>query len=107
MAEDEKQQKSELTQKLEVHFCEEKKKLEGEGAVLKKNDIVEAMKKCPGDEKLQKAGNTLIQRIDNTLEEEMAQLAKEKDEAVERAKLQMIAETDEELRQLQEALDAR
>ena len=49
----------------------------------------------------------MIQRIDNTLEEEMLALEKDKDAAVEKAKLQMIADNDKELAEIQANLDAR
>jgi len=107
MEEDSKVKESELRQKVEQHFCEEKKKLQGTGAQLKRQDLLEAMDRCKDDPTVQSVGNAMIQRIDNTLEEEMLALEKDKDAAVEKAKLQMIAENDKELAEIQANLDAR
>lgn len=105
--EESKQKESELRQKVEASFCEEKKRLQGRGAQLKRTDLLEAMGKCKDDPTVQAVGNQMIQRIDNTLEEEMLALDKEKDEAIEKAKIQMIAENEKELAEIQANLDVR
>merc|ERR1712157_419639 len=107
MDEDTKQRESELRQKVEDKFCEERKKLQGKSAQLKRNDILEVMNKHKDDKTVQEVGQKMIQRIDNTLEEEMAVLEKEKDEAVEKAKIKMIAESEKELAEIQKNLDER
>jgi len=107
MDEDTKQRESELRQKVEDKFCEERKKLQGKSAQLKRNDILEVMNKHKDDKTVQEVGQKMIQRIDNTLEEEMAVLEKEKDEAVEKAKIKMIAENEKELAEIQKNLDER
>lgn len=66
--------------------------------MLKRNELLEVMNRCKDDKTVQDVGNKMIQRIDNTLEEEMAALDKEKDEAVEKAKMRMFAENEEEIR---------
>lgn len=107
MDEDSKLKESELRQQIEDNFCKEKKALQGKGAQLKRGDILEAMNKCKDDPTVQEVGKKLIQRIDNSLEEEMAALEKEKDAAVEKAKLKMFSDNEKELAEIQANLDAR
>lgn len=47
----------------------------------------------------------MIKRIDNTTDEEIADLEKEKEERVERAKLRIIAENEDELQVMQDNLN--
>lgn len=47
----------------------------------------------------------MITRIDNTTEEEIAELEREKEDKVERAKLRIIAENEDELHVMQENLN--
>lgn len=47
----------------------------------------------------------MIKRIDNTTDEEIADLEKEKEEKVERAKLRIIAENEDELQLMQDNLN--
>lgn len=63
------------------------------------------MAACKDDATVQEVGNKMIQRIDNTLEEEMLALEKEKEEAVEKAKMRMIAEDTKELEAIQGKLN--
>lgn len=55
------------------------------------------MQKYPHEKAIQEVGNKMIKRIDNTTDEEIAELEKEKEEKVERAKLRIIAENEDEL----------
>ena len=55
------------------------------------------MAKFPQEKSIQDIGAKLIKRIDNNQEDEIAELEKEKDAKVERAKLRIIAENEEEL----------
>jgi len=47
----------------------------------------------------------MIRRIDNTTDEEIADLEREKEEKVERAKLRIIAENEDELQIMQDNLN--
>lgn len=55
------------------------------------------MAKFPQEKSIQEIGTKLIKRIDNNQEDEIAELEKDKDAKVERAKLRIIAENEEEL----------
>ena len=55
------------------------------------------MQKYPHEKSIQEVGDKMIKRIDNTTDEEIADLEKEKEEKVEKAKLRIIAENEDEL----------
>jgi len=61
--------------------------------------------KYPHEQTLQKVGVKLLKRIDMTLEQEIAELEKEKEEKLERARLKIIAENEEELQLMQDNLN--
>lgn len=50
-------------------------------------------------------GVKLLKRIDMTLEQEIAELEKEKEEKLERARLRIIAENEDEVQLMQENLN--
>ncbi len=50
-------------------------------------------------------GLKLLKRIDMTLEQEIAELEKEKEEKLERARLRIIAENEDELQMMQDNLN--
>jgi glycerate-2-kinase len=61
--------------------------------------------KYPQEQTLQKVGVKLLKRIDMTVEQEIAELEKEKDEKLERARLRIIAENEDELQLMQDNLN--
>jgi len=72
---------------------------------IKRAQIVAIMQKFPNEKSIQEVGAKMIKRIDSTTDEEINQLEKEKDEKVERAKLRIIAENEDELHVMQDNLN--
>jgi len=54
---------------------------------------------------VQEVGMKLVRRIDLSIEEELAELERKKEERVEKAKLRVIAENEEELQLMQDNLN--
>jgi len=54
---------------------------------------------------VQEVGMKLVKRIDLSIEEELAELERKKEERVEKAKLRVIAENEEELQVMQDNLN--
>ena len=65
------------------------------------------MDRWKDDEAVQRVGKKLIDRIDQSLEEEMADLEKEKEKRMELHKLKILAENDNEVAQLQKELETQ
>jgi len=63
------------------------------------------MQRFPAEKAIQEVGTKMIKRIDNTTDEEIQELEKEKEEKVERAKLRIIAENEDELHLMQDNLN--
>jgi hypothetical protein len=72
---------------------------------VKRAQVVAIMQKFPTEKSIQEIGNKMIKRIDNTTDEEISELEKEKEEKVERAKLRIIAENEDELQLMQDNLN--
>ena len=64
---------------------------------IKRAQIVALMQKFPHEQALQDVGSKMIKRIDNTMEEEIADLEQEKEAKVEKAKLRIIAQNEDEV----------
>ena len=65
------------------------------------------MEKSPNDPLMQEVGQKLIKRIGMTLEEEKNDAEKEKDDKIEKARIRMIADNEEQLDQLKTNLDKK
>jgi glycerate-2-kinase len=63
------------------------------------------MKKYKDDAVVQEVGGKLIRKIDMSLEEEMADLNRRKEEKLERARMRIIADNEDELKDLQFTLN--
>lgn len=72
---------------------------------IKRAQIIAIMQKFNYEKSIQEVGNKMIKRIDNTTDEEISELEKEKEEKVERAKLRIIAENEDELHLMQDNLN--
>lgn len=72
---------------------------------IKRAQIVAIMQKFPNEKSIQEVGAKMIKRIDSTTDEEINELEKEKDEKVEKAKLRIIAENEDELHVMQDNLN--
>lgn len=72
---------------------------------VKRAQIIAIMQKFNSEKSIQEVGNKMIKRIDHTTDEEISELEKEKEEKVERAKLRIIAENEDELHLMQDNLN--
>lgn len=96
---------SALRQKQEVTFFKERKELITQQNGVKRAQIVALMQKYPQEKSIQEIGAKIIKRIDFTTDEEIGELEREKEEKVERAKLRIIAENEDELQIMQDNLN--
>jgi len=96
---------SSLRQKEEVTFFKERKELITQQNGIKRAQIVGLMQKYPQEKSIQDVGAKMIKRIDMTTDEEISELEREKEEKVERAKLRIIAENEDELQVMQDNLN--
>lgn len=63
------------------------------------------MKKYKDDHVVMEVGYKMIRRIDMSLEEELTDLNRRKEEKLERARMRLIAENEDELKDLQQTLN--
>lgn len=96
---------AELRQSKEHAFYAERKHMNEKAAEQKKDAIRAAMARFPEDKVVQEVGRKMLSRIDATVEEEITYLEKERDEALEKARMKVIAENEDELKVLQENLN--
>ena len=80
---EQKEKELELRQEQEDAFCQEKKKVQGVATRHKREKLLQFMDRWKDDEAVQRVGKKLIDRIDASLEDEMAALEKEKDQKME------------------------
>lgn len=74
--------------------------MQGVATRRKREKLLQFMDRWKDDEAVQRVGKKLIDRIDQSLEEEMADLEKEKEKKMELHKLKILAENDNEVAQL-------
>ena len=101
------EKESKLRESLEEKFCQEKKDLTTKQSEMKRKKLIKTMQKAPEDKAMQDIGDKLIRRIDMTLEEEKAEADKEKEENIEKARIRIIADNQQELDDLQKKLDEK
>lgn len=99
------EKESKLRQEQEAAFFKERKELITQQNGVKRAQIVAIMQRFPLEKAIQEVGVKMIKRIDNTTDEEIQELEKEKEEKVERAKLRIIAENEDELHLMQDNLN--
>lgn len=99
------EKESALRQKQEQAFFKERKELITKQNGIKRAQVVAIMQKFPQEKAIQEVGNKMIKRIDNTTDEEISDLEKDKDEKVEKAKLRIIAENEDELHVMRDNLN--
>jgi len=99
------EKESALRQKQEQAFFKEKKELIAKQNGIKRAQVVAIMQKFPQEKAIQEVGAKMIKRIDNTTDDEIAELEKEKEEKIEKAKLRIIAENEDELHVMQDNLN--
>lgn len=88
---------SQIRQKQESIFFKERKEIITNHNGIKRAQVVALMAKFPTIKQIQEVGAKLIKRIDMTQEEEIQELEKQKEESIEKAKLRIIAENEDEL----------
>ena len=101
MDKDRNEAESELREKLEEDFCQQKKDLISDGNRKKRKKLVDMMDRMPNQVTVQEVGKKLLRKIEQTVEEEMDEANKTKEANLEKARLKIIAENDEELQELQ------
>lgn len=99
------ERESQVKQKQENIFFRERKELIQNQSQAKRAQIAAVIAKYPQEKTLQTVGLKLLKRIDMTLEQEIAELEKEKEEKLERARLRIIAENEDELQMMQDNLN--
>lgn len=99
------EKESALRQKQEATFFKERKEMITKQNGIKRAQVVAIMQKFPQEKAIQEVGQKMIKRIDNTTDDEIAELEKEKEEKIEKAKLRIIAENEDELHVMQDNLN--
>jgi glycerate-2-kinase len=69
--------------------------------------LKDVMAKDDKDQVMQEVGEKLISRIDMTVEEEKQEADKEKEENIEKARIRIIADNEQQLEDLQKKLDEK
>ena len=87
-------------QQQEEQFCKEKKEILNASSLSKRVYVTNLMKKYKDDHVVMEVGNKMIRRIDMSLEEELTDLNRRKEEKLERARMRLIAENEDELKDL-------
>ena len=89
----------------EEKFCEEKKDLIQRQANAKKSKIQQVMNKMPDNDTVQEVGDKLLRKIDATLEDEIADAEKAKEQNLERARMKIIAENEKQIDDMKKSLN--
>jgi len=97
---------TELRQNKEHQFFGERKQLNEMSSETKKSAVRALMSKYNDDQNVQEVGKSILQSIDENVDEEVEYLEKERDDVLEKARLQLIADNEDELKVLQENLNA-
>ena len=96
---------STLRQKQENVFFKEQREIITQYTGVKRAQVMALVQKFVGVKSIQEVGSKLIKRIDLSIEEELVELERKKEERVEKAKLRVIAENEEELQVMQDNLN--
>lgn len=94
-----------MRQKQEVTFFKERKDIINSQNQIKRAQIVALMNKFGKDKLFTEIAERMVKQIDMSHEQQIALLEREKEEKVEKAKLRIIAENEEELLIMQENLN--
>jgi len=97
---------SELRTNQEEKFFSEKRDMVSNATDQKKIKLRQAMGKAQDDKTLQEVGRKMLTRIDFTQEEEIEILEQERDQNIEKARMKIIAQNEDEIKVLQENLNA-
>ena len=89
----------------EEKFCDEKKDLIQKQASAKKSKIQQVMNKMPDNDTVQEVGDKLLRKIDATLEDEIADAEKAKEQNLERARMKIIAENEKQIDDMKKSLN--
>ena len=99
------EKESQMRQKQEVTFFKERKDIINSQNQIKRAQIVALMNKFGKDKLFTEIAERMVKQIDMSHEQQIALLEREKEEKVEKAKLRIIAENEEELLIMQENLN--
>ena len=94
MERDREEMEQKVREELEEKFCNEKKDIITKQAQAKRKKLQQVMDKMPENEVVQDVGHRLIKRIDNSVEEDMAEADQQKEQNLEIARMKIIAENE-------------
>ena len=100
MKREQAEKESELREKKETDFQQEKKDLQNLSADRKRQKIRDAMERFPDDPNVQDIGLKLLKRINNNLTDELVDLEKETQKNLEKARLMLISDDQKTLDEL-------
>jgi len=86
------EKESEIRERMEKEFAQERRDLTNLSAERKKQKIRDAMERYPDDKNVQEVGLKMLKRIQNTVTEEMTEIEKETQKQLEKARLKLVAD---------------
>lgn len=102
---DKEEREQQVREGQEEKFCEEKKDLIAKQSGMKRRKIQQTMDKMPDNEVVQEVGNKLLKRLDQSVEDEMAEADKLKDQNLERARMKIVAENEKQIDDMKASLN--
>jgi hypothetical protein len=99
------EQDSEIRQKCEAKFGEEKKELQRHCKHIKKQKVADLMAQFPEEPLILEIGTRMLERIDDSQKAALREIDEQTEKKLEEARLRIVAENEEELAALQENLD--
>lgn len=102
---DREEREQQIRESQEEKFCEEKKDLIAKQSSLKRRKIQQTMDKVPDNDVVQEVGAKLLKRIDQSVEDEMADADKLKDQNLERARMKIVAENEKQIEDMKTSLN--
>ena len=105
MDRDREEREQKVREEQEEKFCDEKKDLLERAAGAKGRKLQSVMDKARDNEIMQNVGEKLLRRINNSVEEDMADADKVKEQNLEKARMKIIAENEKQVEDLQKNLN--
>ena len=105
MQRDKEEREQQVREGQEEKFCEEKKDLIAKQSGMKRRKIQQTMDKMPDNEVVQEVDNKLLKRLDQSVEDEMAEADKLKDQNLERARMKIVAENEKQIDDMKASLN--
>eukprot|EP00347_Sterkiella_histriomuscorum_P005935 403354701 len=102
---DEKEKEADLREKLENKFSQEKQSLYQQDLNKKQNLLEQIIENNQDDELVQQVGQQLIENTKQNTQEELQKLEQERQDNIDRIKLQIVAENEAELQDMQKKIE--